>query len=433
MIDELASIMTASTPAASGDTELNSVVQSVIEEQQDKDDAIEEQQEGEKALLALDGHAFLGILDDFSSSKTSQMRIGCKHLIHFCTNYTETTVATHLSLLKSNKNLDRLSFPFECLTTEVMSGFAFYMVNDARYNIHGTASLSAQSIQNYFSAVKVFFTQHHPGYKNKPSPLCFRVEGWRQLRAALTTSLKNRAKLQGVSLSKSRETLTDSDFKVIALVCLLGQSAQLIEFLAYTSLMYHVGGRGNETASRKFSDLTLCKHVSMLKYGTLLKIEILRDKNGVEQTNTLFPYASVNEWWKDWYFNTALSLFLKCQDGQYASDDLIDGQSPLFPDFFNAGVTDTVNIVSAQEKHQENLAKAQEKGETAIVGRKRVPSAVTGLYNKIFQVIIKLFTDKDTFKIEEKLNSKLGAHGPKRALIQNLTDANCNPLATVFR
>ena len=95
----------------------------------------------------------------------------------------------------------------------------------------------------------------------------------------------------------------------------------------------------------------------MLKYGTLLKIEILHDKNGVKQTNTLFSYASVNECWKDWYFNTTLSLFLKYQDGQYASEDLFDGQSPLFPNFFHAGVTDTVNIASAQEKHQENLAK----------------------------------------------------------------------------
>ena len=83
------------------------------------------------------------------------------------------------------------------------------MVNGARYNIHRTASLSPQSIQNYVFAVKVCFTQHHPGYKTEASPLCFRDEGWRQLRVALTTFLKNRAKLQGDLRDIPQDALID--------------------------------------------------------------------------------------------------------------------------------------------------------------------------------------------------------------------------------
>ena len=65
--------------------------------------------------------------------------------------------------------------------------------------------------------------------------------------------------------------------------------------------------------------------------------------------------------------------------------------------------------------------------------KKSIPSAVTGLYNSIFDKIVSVYSNDKTVELEETLNQKLGAHSMKKGVCQSLADSGCNPLAIIFR
>ena len=217
------------------------------------------------------------------------------------------------------------------------------------------AELKYGTLVNYFSAVKTWFTQQHPTYSLQDYPVCF-TQDWSQLRANLLREAKKRCHRDKVPLVLPCETATDEDTKVIAVIGLASGTIQMIDFISFGALAYHIGGRGNETSTRQFDHFTTTTtHYSMGLKGTLLKLYIHCDKTYSQQTNTLFPYADLKLWWKDVYFNLALSVMLKCHN--HLSDST-NSKSPLFPEFYNAGNVDADKLKLLEEKydkHKKNL------------------------------------------------------------------------------
>lgn len=125
----------------------------------------------------------------------------------------------------------------------------------------------------------------------------------------------------------------------------------MIDFISFGALAYHIGGRGNETSTRQFYHFNTTTHYSMGLKGTLLKLYIHREKTYSQQSNTLFPYVDLKLWWKDVYFNLALSVLMKCHNQQSDSTSSI---SPLFPEFYNAGNLDSGKLLQLEKNTTNN-------------------------------------------------------------------------------
>lgn len=76
-------------------------------------------------------------------------------------------------------------------------------------------------------------------------------------------------------------------------------------------------------------------------------------------------------WWKDAYFNLALSMLMKCHNQQ---SDLTNSNSPLFPEFYNAGSIDTDKLEKLEKKYDKQSAEALQNG-TNPPPKKSIPSA----------------------------------------------------------
>ena len=369
----------------------------------------------------------------FSVSKGSHLRNSVKFLIHMCHDHFSALPVKHQRLIEQvtskGHNLDAINFPKEALDKDLFGFFGNYLVNHARKQQDASkGELKYGTLVNYFSGVKTWFTEQHPTYSLEDHPVCF-TRDWPRLRANLLKAAKQRCCKDGVPLVLPRETATDDDTKVIAAIGLASGTIQMVDFISFGALAYHIGGRGNETSTRQFNHFETTKHYSMGLKGTLLKIFIHRDKTYSQQTNTIFPYADLHMWWKDVYFNLALSMLMKCHNQQ---SDLTNSDSPLFPEFYNAGSIDTDKLEKLEKKYDKQSAEALQNG-TNPPPKKSIPSAVTGLYNSIFEKVVNVYSNDKTFELQETLNKKLGAHSMKKGVCQDLGDSGCNPLAIIFR
>jgi hypothetical protein len=141
---------------------------------------------------------------------------------------------------------NREEVPIGVFTFDVLDKFSEYMSTCARHGCSDDPTkpfLSGQTVDNYFSAVKTYYTVNHPEYKKIREPSCFEQVKWAVLRGGLVKSTKNRAAAAGVALSTPRETLTDDDFQIMALLCLSIGNLRYFMFLTFQCLLFQVGGR----------------------------------------------------------------------------------------------------------------------------------------------------------------------------------------------
>ena len=225
------------------------------------------------------------------------------------------------------------------------------------------------------------------------------------------------------------EIATDEDSKVITVIGRASGTIQMMDFIAFGSVAYQIGGRGNEASTRQFNHLASTIHYSMGMKGMLLKLYIHQDETYSQQSNTLFPHADLQMWWRDVHFNLAISVLNKCHNQH---NDSTSSESPLFPEFYDAGTLDSEKLLILEKKYNEQTEEAIRKG-TKPPPKKSISSAVTGLYNSIFEKIVTIYSNNTIIEFDETLNKKLGAHSMKKAICQDLSDQGCNPLAIIFR
>lgn len=341
--------------------------------------------------------------------------MGTTYFLHFLNSRRADLSAVALSHLPPGCDItDKDKVPVGVFTIEVLDKFSDYLSSRARLGVSEDPTISlisAGTADNYFSAIKTYYTSHHPDYKLKAVPPSFDGVKWKMLRGGLNKSLRTRAIAGGVPLSNPREMLTDEDFKIMALLCLWEGSIKFMMFLTFQCLLFQVGGRGAESASRKFGHLSTRKYVADGFQSDILTIFIQRDKTLRSQHCTLFPQADISLWWKDLSFLLALNIILNS-----TTQGRLSGlHDPIFPEFH-------------KENEKDNTRESN--------GRKQKKGAVSGLFSSMFKVLLQIYDDSgQAFHGDNDyvLNHKLGSHSAKKLTCQTLADFGCNPISTIFR
>ena len=70
----------------------------------------------------------------------------------------------------------------------------------------------------------------------------------------------------------------------------------------FTVLQSQMGGRGTETATRKFKHLQVVDFYNDGTKTPQFKLKVRRNKNSRQQDPRLFPQAEQSSWYKDFYF-----------------------------------------------------------------------------------------------------------------------------------
>jgi hypothetical protein len=338
--------------------------------------------------------------------------MGPQFFLHFL-NTRRVDLPDVQKLLGDHHIPDRDKVPFGVFTFDVLDKFSEYMSTCARHGCSDDPTkpfLSGQTVDNYFSAVKTYYTVHHSDYKKLRESSCFEQVKWAVLRGGLVKSTKNRAAAAGVALSTPRETLSDDDFQIMALLCLSIGNLRYFMFLAFQCLLFQVGGRGAESATRKFGHISTRNHVADGIKTNILTVFIQRDKNLRCQTCTIFPQADILLWWKDLSFLLAILIILNCNSQRAVGKD-----DPIFPEFHEQAAKDLKREVG---------------------GRNQKKGAVSDLFNRIYKEIYGIYENSgETFhgKTNSVLNPKIGSHSAKKLTCQHLSDYGNNPISTIFR
>lgn len=271
--------------------------------------------------------------------------MGTSYFLHFLKTHREDLSDVAISHLPPDCDItDKDKVPVGVFTLEVLDKYSEYLSSRARLGCSDDPTVSliaAGTADNYFSAVKTYYTSHHPVYKLQAIPPCFEGVKWKVLCGGLSKSLRTRANAAGVPLSNPRETLTDEDFKIMALLCLWEGSLRFMMFLTFQCLLFQVGGRGAESASRKFGHLSTRKYVADGFQSDILTVFIQRDKTLSNQNCTLFPQADISLWWKDLSFLLALNIILNSTtQGRLSGPD-----DPIFPEFHKENEKDNNRLL----------------------------------------------------------------------------------------
>ena len=307
--------------------------------------------------------------------------------------------------------MDREKVPFEALSYEVFDKFSEYLIKAARHGCSDDPTspyLSAGTASNYFSGVKTYYCIHHPKYStfNHISP-AFISERWATLRGGLSKSSLLKASDEGVPLSNPRPAITDDDFSIMALLCLWSGSFDFFLFLLFQCLLFQVGGRGTETATRDFRHISTRDYSADGRVSKILTIFIQRGKNLRFQNCTIFPQADITKWWKDFTFLLAIVVILSCHAQKSPS-----GSTHLFPKFHTAATKDQQNQAGAKRKRSGH---------------------VSSLWTEIYKKLYALYENKKEDFEGVSLNEKLGSHSTKKFTAQWLADHGNNPISTIFR
>ena len=207
---------------------------------------------------------------------------------------------------------------------------------------------------------------------------------------------------------------------IIAIVALVSGKQILMEFHLFQCLLYQVGGRGGETATRLYSHLCTKVFISDGIESLVLGIEVKRDKNHVEDFHRIFPQADVKKWWDDFTFILALTVIQKCQDHHPPSvaKNANDYRDRLFDNFFEHSVG---NVPEGSKKNR----------------------SVSKQWKVVFDTVLDEIHSSNISTVKTdgisgsdvmvQLNASLGSHNAKRRTAQHLTDTHNNPISTIQR
>ena len=176
----------------------------------------------------------IGNEQDKGESKTSHFKMGLAHFLFFL-NSQKAEQETWLSILGEGPVTDVNDVPRAFCKYSNMDMFGQYMALYARVYLgdeeSGNENLSVQTIENYFGAVKTYYTSSHPVYRDMPTMATFQLEKWKKLRANMIKVAKNRVHEANENVSTPRETISDDDYKIIAFTCWQLESLLMQSFL----------------------------------------------------------------------------------------------------------------------------------------------------------------------------------------------------------
>ena len=146
---------------------------------------------------------------------------------------------------------------------------------------------------------------------------------------------------------------------IIAIVAQASGKQILMEFHLFQSLLFQVGGRGGETATRCYRHLcTKIFYADGMK-SIVLGIQVKRDKNNVEDFHRIFPQADINKWWDDFTFILALTTMLKCDDHSPPSCEIDSNncRDRMFFNFYENSVVTKANNKEAGTKKNRSVSR----------------------------------------------------------------------------
>ena len=351
----------------------------------------------------------IGCSQDMGESKTAQIKMGLRHFLFFLNSNIQLQ-ETWWPILGKGPITDPDSIPREFFTTSNIDKFGHYMADYARHYVgdvqSGNKNISVQTAENYFGAVNTYYSAHHSTYKDLPVMAPFELSKWKSLRQQMIKKATARVHAANGSVSIPRETISDDDYKIIAFICWFYQSLLMQSFLFFTCLLIQIGGRGTESASRLFKNLTVVPFKNNQRSSSVLQIAVVRSKTQHEQLLKIYPQAKVDFWYKDFYFLLATNLMTRSNE---ETGSFIDQQSPIFPSFFETHIQDEAN--------------------------KNSRSLVSKLFRTFYDKIVDVYSAgvDIIFNVDGQLNKNLSSHGGKKAFMQTMSDMGNNPVATVFR
>ena len=188
----------------------------------------------------------------------------------------------------------------------------------------------------------------------------------------------------------------------------------MIEMACFTVLQSQIGGRGTETATRKFKHLRVVDFYNDGTKSPQFKLKVRRDKNAKQQDPRLFPQADQSSWYKDFYFLLGILLLYRCNGNCGLTKPDFGSRDPIFPSFYEEAAKD--------KKKEKN-------------GQKKT-SLVSSYFAKQFGKICKRMEDDPeqlNLPRDSKLNKKLGAHGARKYTAQTLADMGECAIWILFR
>ena len=130
--------------------------------------------------------------------------------MHFCNLYKQNFLPEDLAKLTTcefNIDNDREIVPYEIFSFDVMDKFGFYLVTYAKYGcsqLMGTKIISPQTCNNYISAVRTYYVNHHKEYRHKLEIAeGFRDARWTIINIAMRKALHNRCAIARIEVDET--------------------------------------------------------------------------------------------------------------------------------------------------------------------------------------------------------------------------------------
>ncbi len=182
--------------------------------------------------------------------------------------------------------------------------------------------------------------------------------------------------------------------KAVGMVVIWHQTLLIHTFQAVEEF----GGRVSEIAKRRMKNLGHRQQNTGYFDNWLLTMDIVRDKNLNQTKSSVYPRASVEEWYNDFAFLLALYFIMRTSTTNGSSNDGAMNQC-LFPNFNRAAET---------EEHK---------------GPQH--SGVASKWSGVFADLLKEYTQHTDFFVDQlgiALNEELKSHSQKKRCAQELAD-----------
>ncbi len=323
------------------------------------------------------------------------------HLYYFLNKSKNKQVIAHRNkhgLFKGEKDdPDYLAtqVPYELLTVDVVGAFAKHLADGATAACDPTkGQLSVNTVDSYISGCKSMFCEYV--YQKIKNPDAF--EGsWTRIRKKLIDEVAERVVKDGGKLVNGAQAATGQDAHCTGLLCVWNGTVFALEFLLLSNSQKEFGGRVTETARRRLKHLGSREERIGPFDNYLLTMSIARDKTHKETQNTVYPRASIQEWFDD--FACILALYFVMRTTMTACSATEDpGEQSMFPTFHEAACNEDAG------------------------GPKN--NGVAGIWAKAFKSLYDRYKEIEGF-FEEKgltLNGKLKSHSGKKRCAQELAN-----------
>ena len=123
----------------------------------------------------------------------------------------------------------------------------------------------------------------------------------------------------------------------------------------FTVLQSQIGGRGTETATRKFKHLQVVDFYNDGTKTPQFKLKVRRDKNARQQDPRLFPQADQLSWYKDFYFLLGILLLYRCNGNCGLTKPEFGSHDPIFPSFYEEAAKDKKKEKKGQKKNKPSI------------------------------------------------------------------------------